>query len=58
MDDDFNDEEFWTEEEKQRYEKWLADEEEHAFLLERAKNGTTKDLIKYLQKYRPEEWGD
>jgi hypothetical protein len=43
-------------------EEWINEEEkkdeERNYLAKKALNGTAKDIIKYLQKYRPEVWGE
>ena len=58
MENGFIDEEFSSEEEKQNVERMIAENEEFCYLHKKAMNGTSKDLIYFLQKYRPEVWGD
>lgn len=38
-------------------EQLIAENEENCRLFEKAMNGKARDVIIYLQKYRPEVWG-
>lgn len=57
MKKDFIDEEFASEEEKQYIERMTAENEERCRLAKKMMEGKPKDIIIFLKKYRPEEFG-